>query len=215
VGMAVRWAALFGAMALGAALSRAPAASTDGQAASAARSPGAVTDQPVEDFSLRDIMAIPKRGTAEDSTVRLSDFKGKKHTVLFFFSEKCGHSKRSAKRVLDFVKQNASGPEAEVAFLGIRSNADDTVESMRRFARSLKLEFPILDDPDGKTARYFRVRVAPTFVLIDREGVQRFFGSFDNDDGHGYGASAFFLADAVKAVRSGEPVLIKRALPFG
>jgi peroxiredoxin len=163
-------------------------------------------DDPVEDFALRDLMA------KSPEEFRLSGMKGKKHTVLFFFSEKCGHSKKYAGRVREFVKENLGD---ELAFCGVRSNEDDTPGSIRRFARSLKFDFPVLDDPEGRLARYFRVRVAPTFVVIDKEGILRYFGPFDNDGGHSFGPSAFFLADAVRAIRSDEPVAVKRALPFG
>jgi peroxiredoxin len=228
---AVKWVLLLPvACALGAMSAASSGQEAGRQAASSPaprRSPGALMDQPVEDFSLRDLTADPKDSKdpkadpkpepgagAGAMSISLSQFKGKKHVVLFFFSEKCGHTKRYGKRVGEFVKQNVG---EEVAFLGVRSHADDTPESIRKFARSQKYQFPILDDPEGRMARYFRVQVAPTFVVIDKEGALRYFGSFDNDDGHTtpYGGASPLLADALQAVRAGEPVTIKRALPFG
>jgi peroxiredoxin len=163
-------------------------------------------DQKVEDFSLRVLTAKP------ETTFRLESLQGQKHVVLFFFSEKCGHSKRYAKRVVEFVKKSVGD---DLSFYGVRSNMDDSPESIRKFARSVNFDFPILDDPEGRVARYLRVKVAPTFIVIDKEGILRYFGSFDNDDGHGFGVSAPLLADAVSAVRADEPVRVKRALPFG
>jgi peroxiredoxin len=167
-------------------------------------------DQTVEDFKLPDIMAAP--GTSSGAAHSILQHKGEKVVVLFFLMEKCSHTKKYAARVMELVNRYKD----DAVFYGVRSHVEDRPEGVRKLARQIKLTIPILDDAEGAMARYFRVRIAPTFVVIDREGVMRYFGGFDNDSGHSVRVDpALLLAPAIRATILGERLLVNRGLPNG
>ena len=165
----------------------------------------ATIDAPVDDFSLRDLR---RGGTA---AVALSSFRGKKAVVLVFTSAACDacteYEERRSRIVKDFAGR-------DVQFLAVRSSAEDTAESMRAYAEKHGYAFPVLDDAGSRMARYFRVIVTPTFVVIDREAVMRFRGPLD-DALVAERATKAYLKDALEAVLAGRPVPAKDVRAVG
>ena len=126
--------------------------------------------------------------------------------------EKCSHTAKFSPRVAELVQKYIS----EVYFVCVRCSVEDTSDGLRKFTRKNKLQIPVLDDADGSLSRYFKVRVAPSFAVIDREGVLRYFGGFDNDTGHKLPVAAEPMLDPViRSVLRGEEVRIKRGVPNG
>lgn len=172
----------------------------------------AVLDKPVMDFKLRDVMHDLKPDEKEtDAEISLASFKGKKNVVLFFMSEKCSVTWRYEKRVGQMLKDYA---KKDVVFLGVRSSANDTPESIRKFAEAKNFAMPVLDDVANKMADYYMVQVTPTFVVIDKKGVMRYFGSFD-DTPDEPDVKSRFLPDAIQAVLANRVVSTKETEPFG
>ena len=172
----------------------------------------AAIDKSVTDFKLKDVMQDLKPGEKEEAAyVSLSQFKDKKAVVLFFMSEKCGttwrYEKRVGKLLQDYVKK-------DLVYLGVRSSAADTCEDIRKFAEAKNFAMPVLDDVNNKMADYYQVKCTPTFVLIDKKGVMRYFGSFDNSANED-GVTKKYLPDAVAAVLEGKDVPVKQTQPFG
>lgn len=205
---------LFAALALGAAACFAAAS----HAAAPEETPGflkparAALDKPVKEFTLRDVMHDLKPDEKEaDADISLARFKGKKNVVLFFMSEKCSVTWRYEKRVGQMLKDYA---KKDVVFLGVRSSANDTPESIRKFAEAKNFAMPVLDDVANRMADYYKVQVTPTFVVIDKKGVMRYFGSFD-DSPEEPEVKSRFLPDAVQAVLANRVVSTKETEPFG
>lgn len=172
----------------------------------------ATIDKAVVNFTLRDLMHEKKSGEPADAAmVSLSSFKDKKPVLLFFMSEQCSVTWRYEKRMGQLMQKYA---KKDVAFFGVRCSANDTPQSICKFAESKNFVMPLLNDEKGKLSEYFHVTNTPSFALIDKSGVLRYFGSFDNAPDE-QDVTKRYLADAVYAVLSDKPVLVNKTRPFG
>ncbi|HLK59517.1 MAG TPA: redoxin domain-containing protein [Chthonomonadaceae bacterium] len=172
----------------------------------------AVIDKPISDFKLQDLMHEKKAGEKADAAqIALADFKDKKPVVLFFMSEQCSVTWRYEKRMGQLMEQYG---KKNVAFLGVRCSANDTPQSLCKFAESKNFVMPLLNDEAGKMTAYFGVHNTPSFALIDKKGVLRYFGSFD-DAPDEPDVKAHYLPDAITAVMGDKLVAVKKTTPFG
>jgi peroxiredoxin Q/BCP len=111
---------------------------------------------------------------AGGKTVRLSDYRGKKTVVLYFYpkDETPGCTVEACKFRDDYEDFVSAGAEV----LGV---SDDSVSSHETFASKHRLPFVLLSDAGGKTRQQWGVKTTfgiikgrVTFV-IDRDGVVR------------------------------------------
>jgi peroxiredoxin len=173
----------------------------------------AMIDKPVKDFKLKDLMKKLKDGEKEDAAfVSLSQFKDKKAVALFFMSEKCGTTWQYEKRFGKLLEKYADSKD--VALFGVRCSANDTPEGLCKFAEAKNFDMPLLNDEKGEMTRYFKVRATPTFVVVDKKGVLRYFGSFD-DNANEASAKQAYLPDALEAVLTDKEVKVKETRAFG
>ena len=103
--------------------------------------------------------------------VKLSDFRGKKNVVLYFYpkDETAGCTAEACSFRDSFEDFTAAGAEV----IGV---SDDSVESHVSFAKNHRLPFHLLSDPGGKVRTQYGVK--PTLIilkgritfLIDRQG---------------------------------------------
>jgi len=107
-------------------------------------------------------------------TVRLSDYRGKNATVVYFYpkDETAGCTAEECRFRDDFEKFSDAG----AVVFGI---SDDSPESHRRFVANHRLPFQLLSDKGGTVRKLFGVKktlgIIPgrvTFV-IDRDGIVR------------------------------------------
>lgn len=165
----------------------------------------AAVDAPVKDVRLRDL-------TRDAETfVSLADFRDRKSVVLIFTSYRCDASLEYESRIKKLTKDFAG---KDVAFLGVRSSADDDAAGMRKYAREKGFEFPFLDDPVNRIADYFGVAVTPTFYVIDPKGVLRYRGAYDEDLREAR-AKKSYVHDALRAVLDGKEVAVKTTRTIG
>jgi peroxiredoxin len=160
-------------------------------------------DRPVKEFKVTDILS--------GKEVALSSFKGKP-IVLSSISYTCGTSWRYEKRM---GKMFADYGKKGVVFLNMNSNANNTEEGIKKYVEARHLDMvPLLKDKENKVADYFNTRVTPTFYVIDKEGVLRYRGSFDNHANEAE-VSKNFVVPALDAVLASKPVEVKENRPFG
>lgn len=112
--------------------------------------------------------------TSEGQRVSLSDYRGQRGLVLFFYP-KDGTSV-CTKEACAFRDSYVKFSDAGVEVIGISSDSDD---SHRTFATQNKLSFPLISDADGSLQKAFGVKktlgLVPgrvTFV-IDKQGTIR------------------------------------------
>lgn len=199
-------------LALSVATGMAVLALTGGVGANPTAHEPAVLDKPVTEFKLKDVTRDLKDGEKEDAAlVSLAGYKGKKAVVLFFMSERCGTTWKYEKRIGKMLKDIE---KKDVVFLGVRSSMNDTPESIRKYADQRNFDMPVLDDPKSELAKYFKARVTPTFVVIDKRSTFRYIGSFD-DNAADDKVTKTFVADAIAAVLEDKPIEVKQTRPFG
>jgi peroxiredoxin len=201
----VKWlsGATLGALA-GAGVALAQATPQGAQQATA-RPDVAQIDKPVKDFKLRDITS------EKGSMVSLSQYKGKKAVVAVFLSYNCSttwrYEKRLGKLMADYGKK-------DVVFLGIHSNVNETDDGVKKYAEARNFDAPVLDDKNNSFAEYAGARVTPTVLVIDKQGVLRYRGSFDETPDEA-SAKQPFVANALAALTSNKPVTVKTSRAFG
>ncbi len=117
---------------------------------------------PAPDFSLQ--------GT-DGKTYRLSDFKGKKAVVLAWFPK--AFTPGCTTECKSFRANGADLRQFDVAYFTVSC---DSVETNRKFAESLGLDYPILSDPTRETAKAYGVvsgdkkNAARTTFFIGKDG---------------------------------------------
>ena len=169
-------------------------------------------DKPTRDFKLKDLFYEKKEDDKPEAEfISLSQFKGKKAIVLYFMSENCGTTRLYDKRVGDLVKEYT---EKDLQVMGVRCSAADTPEGLKKWVEAKNFNIPLLNDEKGALTSYFKVTRTPTFVLIDKKGVVRYWGSFD-DTGEEEQVSERYLPKAVVAVMENQPIKEKQTRPFG
>ena len=170
-------------------------------------------DKPVADFKLKNLTHEAKANEKEDAAlVAISNFKKeKKNVVVFFMSEKCRATWLYEKRVGKLMKDNE---KKDVAFVAVRCSARDTPESIVKFAEARNFDMPLLNDEKGEMTKFFGIRNTPSFVVLDKKGVLRYRGGFD-DNANETAVTASYVPQAVEALLAGKDVPVKEARAVG
>lgn len=106
---------------------------------------------------------LPLVGEAPAARVHLGEATGKPKLIEVFASW-CGTCRRSA----PMLSQAHSAYKHQVDFVGV--SVDDSDAAARQVKQSWQIPYPVAHDARGAFARSYRIRVLPTFVLIDGEG---------------------------------------------
>lgn len=105
--------------------------------------------------------------STEGERVRLSEYRGKKAVLLYFWAIWCP-SCQAVKPEL--VKLRQKTPEDQLEILGINVGSGDSFERVQRYQKAHPMPFKILYDADGVVTRAFDVRGIPLFVVVDKNG---------------------------------------------
>src|SRR5574337_537141 len=107
--------------------------------------------------------------TLEGSSVRLSEFRGRKVVLINFWATWCPPC-RLEMPTMQQIYSEYKDKGFEILAVNIES---DATQEITDFVKELRLTFPILLDPNMKITRKFRVIGLPVSVLIDRQGIVR------------------------------------------
>jgi len=99
-------------------------------------------------------------------TIQLSDMEGKP-VLLNFWATWCGPCQVEMPLIEEYYERY--GPNLEVLAI----NYDEPIGEIQPYVKKLRLTFPVLLDPGGKTADLYQVIGFPTSYFIDREGFVR------------------------------------------
>jgi len=117
-----------------------------------------LVDKPAPDFSAL---------TLDGRTVSLADFRGQKKVVVSFWASWCGPCRLEMPSLIQFYKTNhRDASDFEILAVSI----DEDPKAAADFATAMKLNFPILVDPDQKIANAYQVEGIPTMFVIDKDG---------------------------------------------
>lgn len=122
----------------------------------------------VEDFKLKDYNG------KEHS---LSDFKDSKAIVVIFVATQCPISNDYNSRMAEVY---ADYKEKGIAFVGINSNKQESVEEIKNHAKDNNLSFPILKDEKNVIADKFSASVTPEVYVLNSNFEVLYHGRIDD-----------------------------------
>jgi hypothetical protein len=154
---------------------------------------------PAPDFNLPDL---------QGAMHRLSEVRGR-IAVLNFWSAECAWVERVDRALLPALR--AWGPE--VALLTVAANAHESDALLAETAAGRGLPFVLRGSPEVLDA--YAVEVTPHLFVIDRDGVVRYAGAFDDVTFSKRQAGRQYLPEAVTALLAGRLPDPSRTLPYG
>jgi peroxiredoxin len=99
-------------------------------------------------------------------TISLSDYAGKK-VVVSYWASWCGPCKVEMPELRDFYQRyHQTNSDFEILAISI----DEDRSEAERYAATQKLPFPVLLDPESKTADAYSVEGIPAMFLIGKDG---------------------------------------------
>jgi len=101
--------------------------------------------------------------------VRLSDFRGNKAVLLNFWATWCAPC-RLEMPTMDKAYQEYKSRGLEILAVSLDAGSNSVVKN---FMQELKLDFPVLLDPDMEVLRLYRQFSIPATFLIDKQGIVR------------------------------------------
>jgi peroxiredoxin len=115
------------------------------------------------DFVLKDL---------KGSDVSLSQFKGEKPVLLYFWATWCHYCLNARPSVINLQK---TSPDIQVIAIDVGSG--DSIAKLKRFEEADPAPYIVLYDTDSKVSRSFHVEGIPHFVLIDKSGAVKYKGN--------------------------------------
>ena len=157
---------------------------------------------------------------ASPSTLQLKDLytqkythiqaqKGKKALVAVFLSARCPCSASHLSELRSLAKQYT-----DFTFLGIHSNADESLLEAQHYFKKNPLPFRILRDQNSKAANHFKALKTPHAFVIANDGTLLYRGGVTNSSDASR-ATTHFLNEALTSVRQGKKVLTQHGRTLG
>jgi peroxiredoxin len=100
-------------------------------------------------------------------TVSLADYRGKKTVVVSYWASWCGPCKVELPELSEFYKRYH---KADANFEILAISIDEEKADAEKYAAAEKLPFPVLFDPQSKTADAYSVEGIPTLFVISKDG---------------------------------------------
>ena len=138
--------------------------------------------------------------------IRLYSFAGKKGAVLFFLGKDCPVSNKYIPRMLELSR--IYEPKG-IVFLGINSNASESLQEVAAHAREHGVDFTVGKDPNNVVADLTQAERTSQVVVLDARATIRYQGAID--DQHVPGVSKpeavhNYLADALDTLLARRPI---------
>lgn len=141
----------------------------------------------------------------------LNDLKGKNGTVVVWLSAQCPVVKQYNDRINEIA---AEFRDKGINFVGINSNATESLDWVKSNAAEVGYKFPVLIDKGNVLADTYGATVTPEVYYFDSNNVLLYHGAIDNDRA-GKNISTNYLRDASAAALQGKSIATTRANAFG
>ena len=148
------------------------------------------------------------RNITTNKPLDLASYQGKKVVVAVFMQKNCSTTWKYYGKMGELIKNyKAKGVE----LIGVHSASGETDDMMLSDLQSKNLNIPLLDDKKGQSfMNLVGATCSPTFIVIDKEGKYRYFGSFDK-----YGSGPAYVTQALDQLLAGKPIKTAKTIPFG
>ncbi len=156
----------------------------------------------VDNFTLTDI---------NGARHSLADYRPARAIVLMFIAAECPVSNAYDDR---FVKLYKDYEPKGIAFIGINSNKQETVEEIRRHAKEHGFAFPILKDWNNVIADKLGASVTPEIYVLNTKYEILYHGRID-DSRREANVKSHDLQNALDAVLAGKSIPVTETKAFG
>ncbi len=168
----------------------------------AANAQGIEVGSSLESFTLPDL---------DGNVQTLNGLKGKNGTVIVFLSAQCP----VVKLYNDRINQIAADYDAKgIKFIGINSNATESLDWVKSDAAKVGYKFPVLIDKGNKFADRLGATVTPEIYYLNADNVLLYHGAIDNDRS-GKAVTEQYLRTAFDQALTGKKIVRTRANAFG
>ena len=99
---------------------------------------------------------------------RLADYRGKV-VLINFWATWCGPCREEMPSIQELKNKLAGRP-----FVVLAVNLDEPESRIRKFLTQMKLDFPILLDPDRNVAKGWNARILPATFIVGPDGRVRY-----------------------------------------
>ncbi len=151
----------------------------------------------------------------------LKDYNGKEHsldkylsgkyTVVMFIATQCPISNDYNERMADLHKEfSAKG----VAFVGINSNKQESVEEIKQHAADNAFKFDVLKDWNNEIADAYGAQVTPEIYVLDKKATLVYHGRID-DSRDASKIKTHDLRETLNALLAGKSVEKTKTKAFG
>lgn len=171
-------------------------------AVAAAAQAGPEIGSTIENFSLPDI---------NGNTQNLNDLKGKNGAVIVWLSAQCPVVKAYHSRINEIAAEYAA---KGINFIGINSNATESLDWVKSDAAQVGYKFPVLIDSGNILADKFGATVTPEVYYVDAKNTLLYHGAIDNDRS-GRNVTEAYLKTAFDASLGGKPIGRTKSNAFG
>ena len=157
-------------------------------------------DQIAPDFTLPDLTGAPHS---------LTDYRSQ-IVIINFWSAECPWSQRCDLELLSLLE----GWGEEVALLTIASNVNEPPEMLVQVSGERGLP-TVLQDFDHTAADLYGAQTTPHLFVLDKEGILRYQGAFDDITFRQRDATEQYLQDAVEKLLAGYHPEPGQTPPYG
>jgi hypothetical protein len=151
-------------------------------------------------FALLSALALSGHDLVTQKEVSVALNSPSKATVVLFLSSHCPCSAGHEAIVTELNKKYASHG---FLFLGIHSNANESISDARAHFANTKLPFPVIQDDASKYANQFGALKTPHAFVVSHQGEILFSGGID-DSKTGVNPRRNYLDTALAAVDAGK-----------
>jgi peroxiredoxin len=170
-------------------------------------------------FSVTFIYSQSERKVFEDfklldyngKSFSLSDFKNSKAIVIIFVSTRCPVSNEYNARMEKIYRDYR---DKGIAFVGINSNKEETVEEISEHAKKNNLSFIILKDYKNKIADKFKASYTPEVFVLNSNFELLYHGRID-DSRKINNVKSEDLRRTLDEILAGKEVSVKETKAFG
>ena len=168
----------------------------------------AANAQSVEVCTALDNFTLPD---LDGNTQTLNGLKGKNGSVIVFLSAQCP----VVKLYNDRINQIAADYEAKgIKFIGVNSNATESLDWVKSDAAKVGYKFPVLIDKGNKFADKLGATVTPEIFYLNADNVLLYHGAIDNDRS-GKSITEQYLRTAFDQSLNGKKIARTKANAFG
>ena len=120
--------------------------------------------------------------TADDGqTVELAKLtEEKKIVVLEWFNPDCPYVKKHHEKMSTMTDLAAKYKDKDVVWLAVNSSHYADSEYNKKWAKTWKIDYPILVDQDGKVGHLYAAKTTPHMFIIDAKGTLAYAGAIDD-----------------------------------